>query len=208
MIWLEIVGFLASVLVAISLAMKNILKLRIINTTGAIIFVIYGLIIQAYPVFLVNLIIILVNLYYLNDILTSQDKFEILKIKNGLSVLLEKFIDYYQTDIQDFFPQFNREELDEEAIEILILRNMIPVGIFITEPINENELEILVDYIIPEYRDFKNGEYLFREGLNRLKEQKYHTLYTSSDHEEHKTYLKKVGFQIIDKEDGRYKKKL
>ncbi|MGV9199211.1 MAG: hypothetical protein ACOC4M_10360, partial [Promethearchaeia archaeon] len=178
MIWLEIVGFFASVLVAISLAMKNILKLRIINTSGATIFVIYGLIIQAYPVFLVNFIIILVNIYYLYDILTSQDKFEILKIENGLSVLLEKFMDYYQKDIHDFFPHFRREDLDEEAIELLILRNMIPVGIFVTEPRNENELEILADYIIPEYRDFKNGKYLFREGLNRLKEQGYNTLYT------------------------------
>lgn len=174
---------------------------------GAIIFVIYALIIQSYPVFAVNLVIIFVNFYYLYDILTSQDKFEILHIQNGLSVLLEKFIDFYREDIEDFFPYFKLEKVNN-AVKLIILRNMIPVGIFITEPIGENKLEVLVDYIIPEYRDFKNGKYLFREGLTMLKKQGFDTLYTSSEHKEHKKYLKKIGFQIVDQEGKRYKKKL
>lgn len=64
MIW-EWVGYLASVVVAISLMMSDIKKLRWLNLFGAMLFVAYGMVIQAYPVAAVNFFIVLIDLYYL-----------------------------------------------------------------------------------------------------------------------------------------------
>ena len=63
-IW-EWVGYLASVVVAISLMMSNIKKLRWWNLIGAALFVAYGLAIGALPVALVNFFIVLIDAYYL-----------------------------------------------------------------------------------------------------------------------------------------------
>ena len=63
-IW-EWVGYLASVVVAISLMMSNIKKLRWWNLIGAALFVAYGLAIGAIPVALVNFFIVLIDIYYL-----------------------------------------------------------------------------------------------------------------------------------------------
>lgn len=63
-IW-EWVGYLASVVVAISLMMANIKKLRWWNLIGAALFVAYGVAIEAYPVALVNFFIVLIDAYYL-----------------------------------------------------------------------------------------------------------------------------------------------
>jgi len=63
-IW-EWVGYLASVVVAISLMMANIKKLRWWNLVGAVLFVAYGLAIDAIPVALVNFFIVLIDAYYL-----------------------------------------------------------------------------------------------------------------------------------------------
>ncbi|MCA1895522.1 hypothetical protein [Shewanella putrefaciens] len=63
-IW-EWVGYLASVVVAISLMMSNIKKLRWWNLIGAALFVAYGVVIDAYPVALVNFFIVLIDIYYL-----------------------------------------------------------------------------------------------------------------------------------------------
>lgn len=63
-IW-EWVGYLASVVVAISLMMSNIKKLRWWNLIGAALFVAYGAAIDAYPVALVNFFIVLIDIYYL-----------------------------------------------------------------------------------------------------------------------------------------------
>ncbi|RTR31596.1 YgjV family protein [Shewanella atlantica] len=63
-IW-EWVGYLASVVVAISLMMSNIKKLRWWNLVGAALFVAYGMAISAIPVALVNFFIVLIDIYYL-----------------------------------------------------------------------------------------------------------------------------------------------
>ena len=62
---IEWVGYAASILIAISMFMKDIIKLRFINLIGSLLFAIYGFIIKAYPVAIVNVIIVFVNLYYL-----------------------------------------------------------------------------------------------------------------------------------------------
>lgn len=63
--WTDYLGYLASVLVAISFVMKSIRKLRFVNLVGGVCFVLYGIMIHAWPVVLINLFTIGVNIYYL-----------------------------------------------------------------------------------------------------------------------------------------------
>ena len=62
---IEWVGYAASICIAISLLMTDMFKLRIINSIGCILFVIYGFSIKAYPVGGINLFIFFVNIYYI-----------------------------------------------------------------------------------------------------------------------------------------------
>lgn len=61
----EIYGYISMLVVIISMLQKNVEKLRIINTISCIMFVIYGFLIGAYPVILLNSIITVINLYKL-----------------------------------------------------------------------------------------------------------------------------------------------
>ena len=61
----EWVGYLAMTVLLISFMMKNVIKLRIINSVGCLFFVIYGVMISQYPIVITNLAIIFINLYYL-----------------------------------------------------------------------------------------------------------------------------------------------
>jgi hypothetical protein len=67
----ELVGYAASVAVAVSFVMKDMFKLRMVNIVGCALFVAYGLMLPTLriglPVILTNLAIICVNLYYLNQ---------------------------------------------------------------------------------------------------------------------------------------------
>ncbi|MCG3736660.1 hypothetical protein EXA20_08845 [Vibrio cincinnatiensis] len=62
---IEIMGYAASIMVAISLTMKDIVKLRILNFIGCSLFVAYGLMIDALPVVATNAFIACVNIYFL-----------------------------------------------------------------------------------------------------------------------------------------------
>lgn len=63
--WIEYVGYAASILIGISMFMKNIVKLRFINLLGSLLFTFYGFTIKAYPVAIVNLVIVFTNIYYI-----------------------------------------------------------------------------------------------------------------------------------------------
>ena len=62
----EIIGYLASLGVLMSFLMKDIRKLRIVNTIGCAFFVLYGfMLVTTWPIIISNFSIIFINLYYL-----------------------------------------------------------------------------------------------------------------------------------------------
>lgn len=62
----EWVGYLASIALMISFMMKNLKTLRIINSVGAFLFIIYGFMLEtSWPIIITNVFILLVNIYYL-----------------------------------------------------------------------------------------------------------------------------------------------
>jgi uncharacterized protein with PQ loop repeat len=62
----EAVGYLASLVLMTSFLMKNINTLRIINSMGCLLFVIYGFMLAtSWPIIISNTFILGVNVYYL-----------------------------------------------------------------------------------------------------------------------------------------------
>lgn len=186
----ELIGYLASVLVAISLTMKGIVKLRILNLIGAIFFTFYGLIIHAYPVAFVNAFIMLVNIYYLYDIFKAKEFFRILEVKPG-SEYLNYFLEFHKKEINTYIPSF-KPGIDDESIVYFILRNSVPAGLIYANKKNDNSLFIELDFVIPGYRDLKIGRYVYENifqytGATRL--------YSYPGNVRHENYLKKMGFE-------------
>ena len=61
----ELIGTLASILVLISFLMKGEAKIRLVNIFGALLFVIYGIAINAFSVWFLNGVLMIVHLYKL-----------------------------------------------------------------------------------------------------------------------------------------------
>jgi len=61
----EIIGIAASVLVLVSFLFKNIRTIRIISIVGCIVFVVYGILIGALSIWLLNGALILVHIFFL-----------------------------------------------------------------------------------------------------------------------------------------------
>lgn len=62
---IEVLGVIASLMVLISFLMKNIKLIRIINIFGAVIFVIYGILINSIATWFLNSALIIVHIVYL-----------------------------------------------------------------------------------------------------------------------------------------------
>lgn len=62
----EWVGYLASLVLIISFMMKNVNTLRIVNSLGALLFVVYGIMLTiSWPIIITNSFILILNVYYL-----------------------------------------------------------------------------------------------------------------------------------------------
>lgn len=72
-IFVDALGYLAAGIIGISMFMKDMFKLRCINTIGCILFVAYAYVIKAYPVALINIIIILENIYNIFLLIIEKD---------------------------------------------------------------------------------------------------------------------------------------
>lgn len=62
---IEIYGYISMVVVIISMLMKDMKWLRILNTISCMMCVVYGLLIGAYPIVLLNSIVICINVFRL-----------------------------------------------------------------------------------------------------------------------------------------------
>ncbi|MDX1472749.1 MAG: hypothetical protein R3309_01195, partial [Reinekea sp.] len=101
----------------------------------------------------------------------------------------------YGEDILTFFPNAQVDQLDD-AVALLIFRNMKPVGLFVyrRNPHEPATIEVLVDYVIPEARDFKTARFFFDRHSTQLRAEAINTLISKSQKPGHIAYLKKMGF--------------
>ena len=197
----EWIGYGASAIILVSLLMSSIIKLRWINLVGSIIFSIYGYLIGSIPVMIMNMGIVAINSYYLSRIYGSKEKFEILTIDQH-SEFYNKFMDYNKKEIRKFFMTENFN-LTENSLGFYILRNLVTTGIFIGEK-KGNILEVKLDYVIPAYRDFKTGKFVYDNCLDFFRKKGITRITASAKHLEHHNYLIKMGFKSIAERDYYY----
>ena len=199
----EIIGYLASIIIAISLLMKSLIRLRIINGIGALFFVVYGLLIQAYPVAVLNGIIVIIDVYYLLQMLKRSDYFTIMEVSSK-STYLNFFLDFHAEDIQNYFPEFNYLP-DTSDLIFFVLRNTIPAGLIILRKQGNKGL-VLLDYALKDYRDFKIGSFIFDDNADLMLSHGIDYIETQSQIPGHIRYLRQIGF--VHKENNIFIKQL
>ncbi len=191
--WVEWIGYVASFLVLLSLMMASILRLRILNLIGASIFCVYGLLIHSYPVAGMNFLIVLSNIYYLLKLRKVKEEFIIMETSAN-STFLGRFIEMNYKEIKAFFPNFAFTD-EEHSVSFYILRNTSVAGLFIANRYDDNTLKIILDYVTPEYRDFKVGNYIHHQLVRYFIAKGYQKLLCESKNARHINYLEKMGYQ-------------
>jgi hypothetical protein len=97
-----LIGYLASAFLAFSLITVNAVKFRWLNIFGCISFIVYGVLIAAFPVILANVTLLGINVYQLVKMYRYQETFSLLPIHYDVD-LMQKFLSFYKTDIQQYF---------------------------------------------------------------------------------------------------------
>ncbi|MFW5974571.1 MAG: GNAT family N-acetyltransferase [Bacteroidota bacterium] len=202
--WVEWIGYAASLGIMVSMLMTSVLKLRMINLAGCVLFLIYGYIIGAWPVAIVNFFIALINIFYLRKMLSARKPFFSVMAISPKNIYVKRFIDFYKNDIRKFIPGFYKKDVSHDHCWLL-MKDMKVAGIFMGANKGYQTLEIHLDYILPEYRDFKVGRFLYEQNKALFLEHNYERLMATPGHKKHNKYLEKMGFKL---QDGIYQRTL
>ena len=198
---LQLLGYAASVLIATSLLMRSIVRLRAINMVGAATFSVYGFLIGSYPVAILNMMTTTINIVQLIRLQRRREIFRTLEIRTD-SPYLEYFLDFQASDIRRFFPQFQGHQEEPGSIVVLVLRDLIPAGLLLGT-IRGERLDVQLDYVVPQFRDLKVGRFLFRDEAEFFRSRGVREIVSPADSVEHTRYLERIGFSRAD--DGTYR---
>jgi hypothetical protein len=190
----ELVGYLASVLLAISLLVNNDLRFRWLNTLGCLSFIVYGMLINAFPIILTNSTLLLINLFYLVKIYNTKEDFDLLEFKHD-DKLIHKLLYFYQADIKAYFPNYIHQQ-NERHLRFVTLRDMVIANIFVAELRDDNSAIVKINYTVPKYRDYKVGKFIFdKENKYLLSKGVKCIVYEEVSNKNHEHFIKKMGFE-------------
>ena len=186
---IEIAGYLGSVLVVVSMLMSSVVKLRVINTIGSSISAAYALVIHSYPLALMNICLVIINIYNLMKLLKPEQHYSLVNGKTD-DKFLAYFLDFYNDDIKNFFPE--KDTYTSKAnIAYIICCGINLVGLLLGQMDEDGVLNICIDYTTPEYRDCSVGKFLYPE----LAGNGIHRFVFSAEPGKHEQYLLKMGFK-------------
>jgi len=198
--WLEWLGYLASMVIVVSLMMSSIVRLRWINLIGAVLFSAYGFLIGALPVGVLNAAIAAIDVYYLVRMAATRDYFQFLSVTPGEDYL-EHFLDFHRLEIGRLFPDFGFDSAGC-AVSFFVLRNTVPAGLFLATA-DGDDLRVDVDFVAPEFRDFEIGRRIFQHGSGRLAATGCRQIVARAADRRHERYLARMGFTRRGEQGGR-----
>lgn len=188
----ELVGYVGSALVVVSLTMRSLFRLRLINLVGAAIFTVYGLLISAPPVWVVNGAIVLIDIWELRRMFAADpERLEVLQVSPE-SAYLRRLLQRHTDDLERFVPDFEGPRADHNAY--LVLRDGVVAAVVLVRCADNGEWTIDLDYALPQYRDHTSGRFVYAKG-DIWDELGTDSVVSAPGSAEHRRYLQRMGFE-------------
>lgn len=189
----ELIGYVASALIVLSLLMSSVLKLRVINLVGAAVFTTYGSLIGSLPVVLANGAIVLIDVYYLAAMWRARADstyFEIVEERVD-SPLVRRFVELHLDDMRRSVPGF--AGLADDHLVWVVLRDAVPAGVVLAR-LEGARAHLDLDYVVPAHRDLRAGSYLYRDA-EVFRRHGITEVTADAGAPGHRQYLERMGFE-------------
>lgn len=186
----ELVGYLASLLIVASLAMKSVVRLRVVSLLGSIVFVVYGVLLGSIPLIITNVAAAGLNIWYLRQEFRPDRDIGAVPIE-AEAPFLQDFLSSHREDIDRFHPGFSGP-IDGDFVRLLT-RDGLPAGAVIGRP-EGTTLHLRLDYVMAAYRDSRIGSWLYGAGSTTFTAAGFTTVTAQPESEALRSYLLRQGF--------------
>ena len=180
----ELIGYLASALIVVSLAMTSVVRLRVISFVGSVTFVVYGALIGAWPVIVPPGPGLLCALGPRQDLWMVEVSHE--------DPYLADFLRTHLDDIHRSQPGFTSAHLDDVAF--VLTREGLPAGALLGRK-DGRDLQVDLDYVMHAYRDSRIGRWLYADRAGTLRGKGIRRVVAVAETDVHRKYLQAMGFE-------------
>ena len=188
--WVELVGYVASALVVLSLAMTSVVKLRVISLSGSVVFVVYGVLLGSVPIIITNAAVAALNLWFLRKEFSPHRDLGAVPIAAD-APFLSDFLRSHRADIAKTWPGFTG--VSDGAFCLVLMRDGLPAGALVGSPEGKT-LRLSLDYVMQAYRDSRIGQWLYGPGARVLTEAGFADVRATGVDEAASAYLMRAGF--------------
>lgn len=188
---IDLLGYVASFIILVSLTMKSLVKLRWINAIGSVLFVAFAVLTRSYPTIVMNCGIVLIDLAFVWRLTRRRTDYALVKAERG-SAYLDYFYKKHRKEIDSIFGEGAFEE--SKGFSYFVCDGEI-AGIFGWRENTPTECQILIDFVTPRYRDTKIGSWFFERQLPAFREKGYLRFVYRDVGKEHWKYLERIGFK-------------
>src|SRR4051812_19782713 len=196
MVWFEIVGWIGSGLVILSLTQARVLRFRVLNLVGAVLATGYNAVLGIWPFAVMNGVIAVIDVYWLVRLQRErhdEQVYAVLEVPADDAVL-RHLLGAHAPDIARFHPSFVAADPSPSAAFVVVRGDEL-VGAVVVRSAGDGVGRVDLDYVTPRYRDFTPGEFVYRDsgvfaahGFRRL-------VVGGPTVAESTAYLSRVGFQ-------------
>lgn len=201
MVWVEVIGWVGSILLIVSLLQTRVLRLRVLNTVAAVVLVVFNWLIEVWPMTVMNLVIVGINLVQIARLRSANhaEGYDLLEV-DPQDEYLRHLMRVHENEIRRFNPGFVYDPAAAENSAFLILRGDETAGVvLLTDSDDPGVARLQLDYVTPKYRDYTPGEFVFeRSGWFAAHEYTYVVAPPSMNADD--PYLARMGFALRDGE--------
>jgi hypothetical protein len=189
---LSIVGWGGSALVVVSLLQTRILRLRVLNLIGCVVLIGFNAAIEVWPMVGMNAVLAVINLLQMWRLLEHRHdaaEYEVLEV-NRSDAYLGHVLATHHKDIDRFNPGFTATA---SPYAFLVQHGDRTVGVVLAHDAGDGRAQIDLDYVLPEYRDFTPGEFVYRRS-DVFTDHGFHQVLAPPRMRDSKPYLNRLGF--------------
>ena len=189
---LSIIGWGGSALVVVSLLQTRILRLRLLNLIGCVVLVFFNLAIEVWPMVGMNAVLAVINVVHLWRLLRhrhDEAEYTVFEV-NPDDAYLGYVLTSHRRTSAGSTPSSRRRTARTRS---WCSAASATVGVVLAHDAGDGRAQIDLDYVLPKYRDFTPGEFVFRRS-DVFTDHGFRQVMAPRRMQDSASYLSKVGF--------------
>lgn len=162
----EAVGWLGSAILVTSLLQTRVMRFRVLNTISCVVLVGYNAVVGVWPMVAMNVVLVGINLWVMARLVRERhDARAYDAVPMGVDEpFVRRLLERHRRDIATFNPDLPADgPLQAAEHAFLVTTGDQVVGVVLARSGDEpGEQHVVLDYVLPPYRDFTPGEFVFR----------------------------------------------